>query len=55
MMTYEQLLAALAEKKDETYRQFNERIVNVPAGTSIGVRTPLLRAFGKELGKGRRV
>ena len=52
MMTYEQLLAALAEKKDETYRQFNERIVNVPAGTSIGVRTPLLRAFGKELVKG---
>lgn len=49
MMTYGQLLAALAEKKDEAYRQFNERIVNIPAGTSVGVRTPDLRALGKAL------
>ena len=48
-MTYEGILSELGAMKDEKYRQFNERIVNIPAGSSIGVRTPLLRAYGKEL------
>ena len=51
MITYEETLAALSAKKDEKYRAFNERIVNVPAGTSIGVRTPLLRGYAKEFVK----
>lgn len=49
MVTYEQLLAELFARRDETYRVFNERIVNVPPGSSIGVRTPLLRAYGRAL------
>ena len=48
-MTYEQTLAELSAMKDEKYRQFNERIVNVSPGTSIGVRTPLLRKYAKQL------
>ena len=52
MKTYEELLADLAAMKDERYRVFNERIVNVPAGSSVGVRTPLLRDYGKKLVKG---
>ncbi len=51
MVTYEELLAQLRAHKDEAYRRFNERIVNIPEGTSIGVRTPVLRALGKELVK----
>ena len=31
MKTYEELLADLAAMKDERYRVFSERIVNVPA------------------------
>ena len=46
-MTYEGILSELGAMKDEKYRQFNERIVNVPAGSSIGGRTPRLRAYGK--------
>ena len=52
MKTYEELLADLAAMKDERYRVFSERIVNVPAGSSVGVRTPLLRDYGKKLVKG---
>lgn len=48
-MTYEGILSELGAMKDEKYRQFIERIVNIPADSSIGVRTPLLRAYGKEL------
>ena len=48
MKKYEEVLADLIEKKDEKYRQFNERIVNIKPGSSIGVRTPLLRAYAKE-------
>ena len=48
MKTYEQVLEELRERKDEKFRLFNERIVNVPSGSSIGVRTPLLRAYAKE-------
>lgn len=48
-MTYEQTLAELSAMKDEKYRQFIERIVNVSPGTSIGVRTPLLRKYAKQL------
>ena len=51
MITYEETLAELSAMKDEKYRIFNERIVNVPAGTSIGVRTPLLRDYAKKFVK----
>ena len=49
MSTYEETVAELSAMKDEKYRIFNERIVNIPEGTSIGVRTPILRAYAKEL------
>ena len=48
MKNYSQVLADLSAMKDEKYRQFNERIVNVPAGSSLGVRTPLLRGYAKK-------
>lgn len=48
MITYEETLAELSAMKDEKYRLFNERIANIPAGTSIGVRTPLLRGYAKK-------
>lgn len=51
MKDYPQILQELSALKDEKYRQFNERIVNIPPGTSIGVRTPLLRDYGKRLVK----
>ena len=53
MKTYAEITAELSAMKDETYRVFNERIVNIPAGSSIGVRTPMLRAYGKQLIKKR--
>lgn len=49
MKSYKEVFADLSAMKDEKYRLFNERIVNIPAGTSIGVRTPLLRAYAKKL------
>ena len=51
MIAYEETLAELSAMKDEKYRVFNERIVNVPAGTSVGVRTPLLRDYAKKFVK----
>lgn len=47
MKEYKEVVSDLIAMKDEKYRQFNERIVNVPPGTSIGVRMPLLRAYAK--------
>ena len=32
MKDYPQILQELSALKDEKYRQFNERIVNIPAG-----------------------
>ena len=52
MRTYEEILADLSAMADEKYRAFNERIVNSPAGSSIGVRTPMLRDYGKRLVRG---
>lgn len=49
MKDYGQIIAGLTAMQDEKYRVFNERIVKIPQGTSIGVRTPLLRGFGKSL------
>ena len=49
MKTYAEITAELSAMKDETYRVFNERIVNIPAGSSIGVRPPMLRAHGQQL------
>lgn len=51
MKTYEETLAQLSAMKDEKYRVFNERIVNVASGSSIGVRTPLLREYAKKFVK----
>ncbi|HIY45434.1 MAG TPA: DNA alkylation repair protein [Candidatus Borkfalkia excrementipullorum] len=51
MIAYEETLAELSAMKDEKYRVFNERIVNVPSGTSIGVRTPMLRDYAKKFVK----
>ena len=51
MIAYEETLAELSAMKDEKYRVFNERIVNVPSGTSIGVRTPMLRYYAKKFVK----
>lgn len=48
-MIYGSILEELRALADEEYRQFNERIANIPSGSSLGVRTPRLRAFGKEL------
>ena len=48
MITYEETLAELSAVKDEKYRIFNERIVNVPAGTSIGVDASFFRACAQE-------
>lgn len=52
MRTYGEILADLSAMADEKYRAFNERIVNIPAGSSIGVRTPMLRDYGKRLVRG---
>ena len=49
MKNYDAIVADLRSVRDETYRAFNERIANIPAGSSIGVRTPALRAYAKEL------
>ena len=49
MKTYEKVVGELSALRDEKFRVFNERIVNVPSGSSLGVRTPLLRAYAKEL------
>lgn len=51
MIAYEETLAELSAMKDEKCRVFNERIVNVPSGTSIGVRTPMLRDYAKKFVK----
>ena len=52
MKSYAEVIAELAAMRDEKYRAFNERIVNIVQGTSVGVRTPLLRDYGKGLVKG---
>ena len=52
MKSYTQVIEELSARKDEKYRQFNERIVNIPTGTSIGVRMPALRTYGRELVRG---
>ena len=49
MITYEEMISELMELRDEKYRIFNERIANIEAGTSIGVRVPDLRAYAKRL------
>ena len=51
MKTYEEVLCDLREMRDEKFRRFNERIVNVAEGSSIGVRIPLLRGYVKQLVK----
>lgn len=49
MFTYEEIIASLSEYKDEKFRVFIERIVNIKSGSSIGVRTPQLRKYAKKL------
>ena len=44
------VLEKLMEAKDETYKEFQARLVpNIPPDTIIGVRTPDLRRIAKEL------
>lgn len=50
-MEYTEILRELENMRDEKFRLFNERIVNVPEGTSLGVRIPQLRAFARALVK----
>lgn len=49
MKHYEEVVAELRSIRDEKYRAFNERIANIPSGSSIGVRIPALRAYAKAL------
>ncbi len=48
-MDYDTILSKLIVQRDEKFRVFNEKIVNVEKDTSIGVRIPLLRKLAKEL------
>ena len=50
-MEYTEILRELENMRDEKFRLFNERIVNVTEGTSLGVRIPQLRAFARALVK----
>ena len=52
MKSYAEVIAELAAMRDEKYRAFNERIVNIPQSKIVGVRMPLLRDYGKGLVKG---
>ncbi|MGN0486618.1 MAG: DNA alkylation repair protein [Acutalibacteraceae bacterium] len=49
-MTVEEIRAELFALADEAYRQFHARLIpNVDPGAIIGVRTPALRAFARQL------
>lgn len=49
-MTKEQIRERLFSLKDEKYRDFNSSLIpNLPKEKFIGVRTPALRSFAKEL------
>ena len=48
-MEYDEILSKLRVLSDEKFRVFNERIVNVESGKSIGVRIPQLRKLAKQL------
>ena len=49
MKDYRELLCALEQRGEEGYRLFNDRIANILAGSSVGVRMPALKAYGREL------
>ena len=49
MKKFEDILADFYAISDEHYRVFNERIANIPGGSSIGVRIPQLRTYAKKL------
>ena len=48
-MEYGSVLGELEKVRDEKFRVFNERIVNVLPGSSVGVRVPLLRKYAQGL------
>lgn len=51
-MLIDEIRARLFEMRDEKYKDFNAKLIpNVDAGTVIGVRTPALRKYAKELSK----
>ncbi len=51
-MLIDEIRARLYEMRDEKYKDFNARLIpNVDAGAVIGVRTPALRKYAKELSK----
>lgn len=48
----EKITQGLIALKDESYRQFHSRLMpNIPMDKIIGVRTPLLRKYAKEVAK----
>lgn len=49
MKRYEEILKDFMALRDEKYRVFNERIANIPEGTSLGIRIPALRKYAKNL------
>lgn len=49
MMTYEQLLAALREKSNDTYREFHKKLLKNDSVCVIGVSVPDLRKLAKKL------
>ena len=49
MDDYNVILSKLFAQRDDKFRVFNEKIVNVKKDTCIGVRIPLLRKFAKQL------
>ncbi len=51
-MLIDEIRARLNEMRDEKYKDFNANLIpNVDADTVIGVRTPALRKYAKELSK----
>ncbi len=51
-MLIDEIRARLYEMRDEKYKDFNAKLIpNVDAGAVIGVRTPALRKYAKELSK----
>lgn len=47
MKNYKEILADLNAKKDEKFRVFSERIMNIQPDSSVGVKIPLLRAYAR--------
>lgn len=52
MSIHDDITAFLAENRDEAYQAFQAKLIpSIPADSVIGVRTPALRSFAKQLAK----